>query len=264
MKLIDQIGITHIFENSPIRIVSLVPSHTDTLFEMGLEDCIFGITKFCVHPKHFKKSKKIVGGTKSVHFDKILSLNPDIIICNKEENTLEMVTELRKIAKVWVTNVIDFDDNKQMIIDFGNIFNKRVEAEKIVDTIDCAMHDFQNTINNKGVLKVAYFIWKNPWMVVGGNTYVNSLLKMNGLRNIYAEKPERYIEIELQNINTDGQPDLIFLSSEPFPFKNEDASELAQFSQNAKIIFVDGEMFSWHGTRLLVALEYFRTLQNLL
>jgi iron complex transport system substrate-binding protein len=262
MELIDQIEVTHFFEKPPTRIVSLVPSHTDTLFEMGLEDCIVGITKFCVHPKHFKKTKKIVGGTKSIHIDKILALNPDIIICNKEENTLEMVLELKKICKVWVTNIINLADNKQMILDFGAIFNKGAAAKKMVVQIDFAIENFKITTKNRPLLKVAYFIWKNPWMVAGGNTYVNSLLKLNGLDNVCANKPERYPEIQLKNIDLNHDLDLVFLSSEPFPFKQEDAFEIEQFTHHAKTIFVDGEMFSWHGTRLLQALDYFKILQK--
>lgn len=109
----DQLGTTHTFETAPKRIVSLVPSLTELLYDLGLEENIVGITKFCVHPFHFKSTKKIVGGTKNVHVEKIRLLQPDIIIANKEENTQEIVAELAKICPVWVTDIITLEDNYQ-------------------------------------------------------------------------------------------------------------------------------------------------------
>ena len=117
----DQLGTTHTFENTPKRIVSLVPSQTELLFDLGLEENIIGITKFCVHPTHLRSEKAMVGGTKNIKFDKIKALQPDIIICNKEENTKEIVAQLSQICPVWVTNIVSVEDNLQMITDFGNI-----------------------------------------------------------------------------------------------------------------------------------------------
>jgi ABC-type Fe3+-hydroxamate transport system substrate-binding protein len=257
----DQLGTLHRFENTPKRIVSLVPSQTELLYDLGLEDAIVGITKFCVHPVHFKATKQIIGGTKQVKFDKIRALHPDIIIANKEENTLEMVEELSAICPVWVTNVITLEDNFQMIADFGQLFNKRTEAQKWMDKINFTFQDFQNFIKDKPVKKVAYFIWANPYMVAGKETFINELLKLNHYKNIYEQKG-RYPEIELKKIRMEGDPDLVFLSSEPFPFKDEHAFEIGRFTQQAKTIFVDGEYFSWHGSRLVKAFEYFKKLHQ--
>jgi iron complex transport system substrate-binding protein len=257
----DQLGTLHRFENTPKRIVSLVPSQTELLFDLGLEDAIVGITKFCVHPVHFKATKQIIGGTKQVKFDKIRALHPDIIIANKEENTLEMVEELSAICPVWVTNVITLEDNFQMIADFGQLLNKRTEAQKWMDKINFAFQDFRNFIKDQPVKKVAYFIWANPYMVAGKETFINELLKLNHYKNIYEQKG-RYPEIELKKIRMEGDPDLVFLSSEPFPFKDEHAFEIGRFTQQAKTIFVDGEYFSWHGSRLVKAFEYFKKLHQ--
>ncbi|MDR6843719.1 helical backbone metal receptor [Flavobacterium granuli] len=257
----DQIGITHTFNSSPKRIVSLVPSQTELLYDLGLENSIVGITKFCVHPYHFKSTKKIVGGTKNVHYDKIRLLEPDIVICNKEENTQEMVDELRKICPVWVTNIATLDDNCQMITDFGRIFDKRTEARKWNDKLTFALSDFKNFIKEIPVRRVAYFIWKNPYMVAGSGTFIDELLKLNRFQNHFATK-ERYPEIELNKIEEVGDLDLILLSSEPFPFKAEDGYEIAKATHNAQAILVDGEMFSWHGSRLLKALDYFKYLHS--
>lgn len=255
-QLKDQIGTLHSFETTPKRIVSLVPSQTELLYDLGLEESIVGITKFCVHPFHFKSTKKIVGGTKSVHFDKIRLLEPDIIICNKEENTLEMVEELREICPVWVTNISTLEDNFQMITDFGQIFDKRTEARKWNDKLAFALSDFKKFIKDIPFRKVAYFIWKNPYMVAGAGTFIDEMLRLNHFQNHFVS--ERYPEVELEKLDVENKLDLILLSSEPFPFKAEDGYEISKSAQNAQAILVDGEMFSWHGSRLLKAFDYFK------
>ena len=259
--LIDQLGISHSFETAPKRIISLVPSQTELLYDLGLEERIMGVTKFCVHPYHFKATKKIVGGTKKVHFEKIRLLQPDIIICNKEENTKEIVDELRKICPVWVTDITTIEDNFQMITDFGQLFNCRTEAQKWNDKLAFALSDFKNFIQDKPVKKAAYFIWKKPFMVAGSANFINELLQLNHFQNIYDNKG-RYPEIELKKMRLEGDPDLVFLSSEPYPFQEEDAFEIGRFTHHAKTIFVDGEMFSWYGSRLLKAFDYFKKIHQ--
>lgn len=243
------------------KIISLVPSLTETLCDLGLEDSLVGITKFCVHPKHLKATKTIVGGTKNVRFEKIKSLNPDIIIANKEENTLEMVLELEKICPVLVTEIYTIEDSVQVIEQFGELFQKRVEAQKWVGKIQSSLKGFELIVENVSERRVAYFIWANPYMVAGSNTYINSLLTLNKFKNIFALKEERYPEIELRKIRLEGDPELVLLSSEPFPFKDEHAFEIGRFAHHSKTIFVDGEMFSWYGTRLIKAFDYFKKLQ---
>lgn len=259
MQMHDQIGQTFDFENVPRRIVSLVPSQTELLYDLGLEENIVGITKFCVHPYHLKSTKTIVGGTKKIHVDKIKSLDPDIIIANKEENTLEIVTELQKICPVWVTNIITIADNFQMITDFGQLFNRRTDAQKWNDKLAFGYRDFQTYVKDRPIRKVAYFIWRNPWMVAGSDNFINELLKLNRFENIYESKG-RYPEIEPKKIRLEGDPDLVFLSSEPYPFNEEHAFEIDRFTHHAKTVFVDGEMFSWYGSRLHKAFGYFRQL----
>ena len=262
MQLTDQLGIQHTVDTQLVRIVSLVPSQTELLYDLGLEDNIVGITKFCVHPVHFKATKTIVGGTKNVKFDKIKSLQPDIIICNKEENTKEIVEELSAICPVWVTDIYTIEDNLQMISDFGQLFNKRTEAQKWIDKINFAYQNFKQFIQDKPTKKAAYFIWANPYMVAGNQTFINELLQLNRFENIYKEKEGRYPEIELKKIRLEGDPDYVFLSSEPFPFKDEHAFEIGLFTHHAKTLFVDGEMFSWYGSRLLKAFAYFKVLHT--
>lgn len=259
---IDQIGNQHTFDSVPKRIISLVPSQTELLVDLGLEESIVGITKFCVHPYYIKKTKTIVGGTKTIKLDKIKALQPDIIICNKEENTKEIVEELQHICPVWVTDIYTIEDNNKMISDFGAIFNKRTDATKWIDKINFSYSDFQQFIQNKPIKKAAYFIWANPYMVAGNTTFINELLKLNRFTNIYESKEGRYPEIELKKMRLEGDPDFVFLSSEPFPFKDEHAFEIGRFTHHAKTVFVDGEMFSWYGSRLVKAFEYFKILHQ--
>lgn len=261
----DQIGNTLTFENAPKRIISLVPSQTELLYDLGLEEKIIGITKFCIHPYHLKQTKKVIGGTKKVHYEKIKLLQPDIIIANKEENTLEMVEELRKIAPVWVTNVVTIEDNFQMISDFGKLFNCRTEAQKWNNKIENAYKEFILYRQNLPTRKVAYFIWREPFMVAGSDNFINEMLQLNNFKNIYdnPEKfPARYPEIIIQKIRIQGDPEIVFLSSEPYPFKDEHAFEIGRFTHHAKTIFVDGEMFSWYGSRILKAFDYFKKLHE--
>ncbi|AWA31462.1 cobalamin-binding protein [Flavobacterium magnum] len=257
----DQLGQVFTFEKAPSRIVSLVPSQTEMLYDLGLEEQLVGITKFCVHPFHLKSTKKIVGGTKKVHVEKIRLLQPDIIICNKEENTPEIVASLRGIAPVWVTEIVTLEDSLEMISQLGMLFNRRTEARKWIDKINHAKQDFDRFVKDVPIRKAAYFIWKNPWMAVGSDNFINEMLSTNRFANIYSDKG-RYPEVHIQKIRIQGDPEIVFLSSEPYPFNEQDAFEVGRCTHHAKVVFVDGEMFSWYGTRLVKAFAYFRQLQE--
>jgi ABC-type Fe3+-hydroxamate transport system substrate-binding protein len=257
---IDVTGRVVTLEKTPKRIISLVPSQTELLYDLNLEDRIVGITKFCVHPVHFRSTKKIVGGTKTVHFDKIKELNPDFILCNKEENTKEMVVELEKIAPTYVTNIQTISDSLKSISILGDIFGKRTEATLLVSKINFCLDDFKTFIKNYPIKNAAYFIWANPWMAAGNNTFINELLKLNNFENIYANRAG-YPEVEIEKIRQEGDPEYVLLSSEPFPFKDEHAFELGRSTHHGITLFVDGEYFSWFGSRLIKAFDYFKQLQ---
>ena len=259
--LIDQLGTIYNFEKPPSRIISLVPSQTELLFDLGLEENIIGITKFCFHPKHFLKEKVKIGGTKNVNFEKIKSLNPDIIIANKEENTQKIVEELSKICPVWVTNIITIQDNLKMIYDFGELFEKQVIAQNWINKIEIGLTNFKIFIKNQPIQKVAYFIWAKPYMVAGNNNFINEMLKLNKFENVF-QNQERYPEIEIEKMQSETNVELILLSSEPFPFKENHKVEIQQFVKEAKIILVDGELFSWYGSRIIKAFDYFKVLNS--
>ncbi len=223
---------------------------------MGLKDQISGITKFCVHPQELRKETKVVGGTKQVHFDKIEALSPDIIICNKEENTREMVEQLDTIAPVWVSDIQNVEDSFEMIKVFGTIFNVSEKASEIAARIISKKNDFSEFIKNKPSKKVAYLIWKNPYMAAATNTFINTLLELNHFENVISDVGGRYPEV---GSNALKEAETVLLSSEPYPFKKTDVTELENRLQK-EVRLVDGEYFSWYGSRLLYAFDYFKGL----
>ena len=262
MKFKDQLNRDLHLDSFPQRIVSLVPSQTELLVDLGLEENIIGITKFCVHPTHLKKSKTIVGGTKKVNYKKIIALNPDIIICNKEENTEEIVSELEKKFSVYVSDVVTIEDAFNMLLDFGKIFNNKPIVNQLINNSQSKLNTFNDFMKQQSSKRVAYFIWTKPWMVAGGNNYINTILKLNKFENIFENAPDRYLEVYIEyltDLNPELKPELILLPSEPFSFKEEHVEKLKKYI-DCQFVFVDGEMFSWYGSRLLKALDYFKEL----
>lgn len=256
----DQIGRVLRFENLPKRIVSLVPSQTELLCDLGLEHQLVGVTKFCVHPEYIKSQSTIVGGTKQIHLDKIRELKPDIILCNKEENTKTIVEACEKVCPVHVSDIFTVNDSIELIKQYGALFDKQTKAEEFILSIRKKLEEFNRFIENKPLKKVAYFIWKNPWMVAGNNTLINHLLQLNKFENVYGHLA-RYPEIALEGSNPNAEVELVLLSSEPFPFSEKHINEVQQFYPNATILLVDGEMFSWYGSRLVKAFGYFKKLR---
>lgn len=259
MKFQDQIGRVLELKKTPKRIICLVPSLTELLFDLGLEDCIVGITKFCVHPEHLKQIKAIVGGTKNINVDKIKDLNPDIILCNKEENSKEIVKICEEIAPTHVSEIFTLTDNLKLINQYGTIFNKERKAIEIIRKINFKLTEFRKFIKNKEVKKVVYLIWKDPWMAAGNTTFIDHLLQLNKFENLY-QNEARYPEVHPKKMKQKVNLDFILLSSEPYPFKEKHILEIKKITPKVKTILVDGEMFSWTGSRLLKAFDYFKTL----
>ncbi|WP_396596238.1 ABC transporter substrate-binding protein [Dokdonia sp. R86516] len=258
MHITDQIGTRLAFDRTPQRIVSLVPSQTELLVNLGLEDHIVGVTKFCVHPLHLRGEKEVVGGTKQVDFAKITALQPDIILCNKEENTKEIVERLQAITSVHTSDIITVQESLELILQYGVIFKKEKEAQQLATAITKERTDFLKEMKKSTQNSVGYFIWKEPMMVAGGDTFINTLLEEAGFTNAFTSVEGRYPEVQAKQL---VDLDYIFLSSEPFPFKEE---HIALFKKNttARVVLVDGEYFSWYGSRLLNAYAYFRDLRS--
>lgn len=243
-----------------LKIISLVPSLTELLIDLGLEKNVVGITKFCIHPKGLRKSKTIVGGTKNIQLEKIKNLQPNIILCNKEENTKEIVAQCQKIAQTHVSDIVTLQDALELIELYGKLFSCKEKATEIVLQIKSEKENFKSFIKEQSTLKVAYFIWKSPWMVAANNTFINHLLQLNKFENVY-QQINRYPEIDVDKL-ANTKPDLVLLSSEPYPFKEKHVSLLKEKLPNTKIILVDGEFFSWYGSRLLYAFQYFTNLRK--
>lgn len=236
-----------------MKIISLVPSITETLFDFGLDETrIIGRTKFCVHPVDLVKKVEIVGGTKNLNIEKIRALKPEIIIANKEENQKTQVEELMKHADVWLTDIETLADNEKFLTDLGKLLNKE---EKAADFNLRIRNVFEGNIVSQPI-KVAYLIWKNPYMSVGGDTFISNVIEKLGLVNLLTNET-RYPEISIAKMQ---EADYIFLSSEPFPFRQQHIDELQAQLPNQKIILVDGEAFSWYGTHLAKCAVYYREL----
>lgn len=256
-QYIDQLGRTIELKQTPKKIVSVVPSQTELLFDLGLDEEVIGITKFCIHPEHWFKTKTRVGGTKQLQLEKIKELQPDLIIANKEENVQSQIEELAKDFPVWVTDVNNLNDALKMIESVGEIVNKQFKAKQVTDRIK---ENFAQLQTSNSQLQTCYLIWKEPYMTVGGDTFINDMLSRAGFQNLFGHQT-RYPEVTIEQLQT-LNCQLLLLSSEPFPFKQKHIDELEPQLPGTKICLVDGEMFSWYGSLLLKAPSYFQQLQN--
>jgi len=249
-------------EQKPQRIVSLVPSQTELLFHLGLREEVVGITKFCVHPAEWFRTKTRIGGTKTLDVEKIKLLQPDLILANKEENIQEQVEELAKHFPVWVSDVNTLEDALDMINAVGEITGRNEEAARLIQQIQTGFAGLQTPPFDKlrTKLQTAYLIWKEPYITVGGDTFIHDLLTRAGFENIFQNK-SRYPTITIEELPIAGCQ-LLILSSEPYPFRQKHIEELQRHLPNTKIILADGEMFSWYGSRLLHAPAYFSQLRE--
>jgi len=254
----DQLGSSVRISFPPQRIVSLVPSQTELLADLGLVDQVVGITKFCIHPERWQKAKTIVGGTKKFDFDRIRSLQPDLIIGNKEENYQEGIQTLTAQFPVWMSDIVTLPDAMDMIRKVGQITNTAFKSEKISTDIESSF----SKLNKLPSLRTLYLIWKSPWMAAAPGTFIHEMMNLSGLVNCF-DRETRYPELNTEQIKR-LNPELILLSSEPYPFKEKHIEELQQLCPDAKILLVDGEMFSWYGSRLLKFPGYLENLRKVL
>ncbi len=236
-----------------MKVISLVPSITEALFDLGLtEKEVIGRTKFCIHPEEKVRNVEIIGGTKNLNLEKIKALKPDLILANKEENVKDQVEVLMKDFKVIVYNTETIEDNYYLVKNLGLLFNKEERAQlfnlKIYEVLNLAKIDKK--------IKAAYLIWKNPYMTIGSDTFIHNILSEIGFENIFKNQT-RYPEIQVEDL---AEADVIMLSSEPFPFKEKHITELKEFYPDKKIIIVDGEAFSWYGTHIAKCEDYFKKL----
>ena len=253
MAIVDMTGRRIHLPPIPQRIISLVPSQTELLYDLGLQDRVVGITKFCVHPNIWFRTKTRVGGTKQLHPKIINNLHPDLIIANKEENDKEQIEALSQKYPVWISDIKSLQDALFMIESIGQITATASAAQQIATTIKT---QFSTLTQTQTPLKVAYFIWKDPWMCAGGDTFINAIIEAMGWVNV-CKHQLRYPQVNLNEL----QADVCLLSSEPFPFKEKHLLQLNASYPHTKFQLVDGEMFSWYGSRLLHTPNYLKSLQ---
>ncbi len=259
MQFTDQLGRSVFLKKFPGRIISCVPSQTELLCDLGLEDRLAGITKFCVHPAGLLKKKPVIGGTKNLRMDKIISLQPDLIIANKEENIKEQIEQLAGQFPVWISDVNTLSDALMMIESIGAITNTTATAQSILSVIAAEKQQFTERVPHKK-RRVLYLIWKDPYMAAGGNTYIHEMLYQSGFENA-AGALMRYPTLSVDAMRK-LEPDTILLSSEPYPFRETHKEEMQALFPGVKIVLADGQMFSWYGSRLQYCWKYFTSLRE--
>ncbi len=248
MEIVDDIGQKITLDKSHLRCVSLVPSITELLVDLGVE--LIGRTKFCIHPASIKETVPQIGGTKNPRIEDILGLDPEIIIANKEENRKEDVEALARKVPVFTTDVRNLQDNIRLIDSMAQIFGKEKEAE----ILKSELLDLLDLESSQPSVPSLYMIWKEPWMAAGGDSFIDDVMQKIGLQNVLQESI-RYPslkESEIQELN----PSLVLLSSEPYPFGEKNIEEIRDLLPQAKVILVDGEAFSWYGSRIIKKAPY--------
>ncbi|WP_076381181.1 ABC transporter substrate-binding protein [Filimonas lacunae] len=248
----DQLGRTVMQLHAPQRIVSLVPSLTELLYTLQLEQEVVGITRFCIHPSHWRQQKANIGGTKQVHVQQVQALQPHLVIASKEENIKEQVEDISSFAAVWVSDINNYHQALDAILSIGEMCNKQQAALQLVTHIQ---QQFAEISTVEQPMSAAYLIWKDPYMTVGGDTFIHDMMQRCGLQNIFSHctrYPTTTVE-ELQQSSCQ----VVILSSEPYPFREKHLADLQQQLPGKKIILANGEMFSWYGSRMLQAPAYF-------
>lgn len=250
----DQMGRTVEIPQPVRRIVSLVPSQTELLADLGLAGSLVGVTKFCVHPKGLKEQAGQIGGTKTVKVDKVVALQPDLVIGNKEENLQSDIEALEQHVPVWMSDIHDLESALDMIRHIGELTETTEATDKMMQDIRQNFSQLNAFTESERSIRTLYLIWRKPYMAAGKGTFIDDCLSRCGLENCLQET--RYPEVDVTAVD----PELILLSSEPYPFKEIHITELQQHFPQAKIVLVDGEYFSWYGSRMLAAPAYFRQL----
>lgn len=226
----------------------MVPSITETLCFIGLSDQIVGVTKFCIHPSEIKKKSHIIGGTKNPNIKKILTLQPDIIIANKEENRQEDIDVLGQHIPVYTSDIKTSYDHIRFVTDIQSIF-PNAATKNLLDKLTAIL-----PYQERRMIKSCYLIWKDPWMSIGNDTFIHHMMEKYGFENVFGNL-QRYPILSLEDIKA-VSPEVIFLSSEPFPFKEKHIALLQEEFPNIIIKLADGELFSWYGPKMLEAHDY--------
>jgi iron complex transport system substrate-binding protein len=241
-----------------VRLVSLCPSLTELVFDLGRGDDLVGRTKFCVHPAGRVEHVESVGGTKNPKVARIIELAPDLVLLNEEENRREDAAALTAAGvRCHVSFPRTVDETAQMVRDIGAVLERHGEAARIASEIEHRAARVRESARGLPSVRYAYLIWRNPWMVAGGDTFVTAMLALPGGSNVFADHPDRYPTLTPGEIAA-ADPDVVLLSSEPFPFKEKHADELTAATgfPRERMRLVDGEYLTWHGSRTPDGVDY--------
>jgi ABC-type Fe3+-hydroxamate transport system substrate-binding protein len=256
----DQVGYQIKLKSEVNSIVSTVPSQTELLFDLGLGSKVKGVTRFCVHPKNAVADIPKIGGTKNLDIEKIREINPDIIIGNKEENIKEQVKKLKTDFPVWLSDIKSTRDALDMMTEIGEITQTKGKAVELVNEIQQLLNELAE-IGSDRKRKALVFIWKNPYMVAGRDTYMHELLKLLGYETAIHRDDERYPQVTMDQVE-ESEPDLLLFTSEPFPYSSRELQIFQEKIPNCKKLIVNGEYFSWYGSRMRKSFQYFKQLKR--
>lgn len=256
----DQLGRSICLSSPAKRIVSLVPSQTELLYDLGLEEETLGITRFCIHPRSWFRTKTRVGGTKDLHLDLIRALQPDLILANREENRRQQVEALMEEFPVWVSDVSNLGGARDLIVQVAALTGRESRGARILRDLDQAWAELEGWLEPRLLPGsrplTAYLIWKNPWMAAGRDTFISAIMERAGFLNYFSGRV-RYPVIDLEQMES-GDPELLLLSSEPYPFREAQRAELSLRFPRSRVLLVDGTLFSWYGSRLIQTPGYLK------
>lgn len=245
-----------------MRIVSLCPSLTELVYDLGCGPELVGITEYCVHPAQALQTVEAVGGTKTPDVRRIVALAPDLVLLNEEENRREDAAALVAAGVRCHTSMPrDCAETADMVRSIASALQRPQEGQRIANAIERRAGRVQARARSARAIRFAYLIWRKPWMSVNRDTFASNLLCQAGGINVFADCAERYPEISAEQLCT-ARPERVFLCSEPFPFQNRHGDELAALTGLARSAFVlaDGEYLSWHGSRTPDGIDYAESL----
>ncbi len=259
MTVNDQLGRKLSVNGSPKRIISLVPSITELLHYFGLDEYVVGVTNFCVHPTSWRKNKSRLGGTKDPDLARIKTLKPDLIICNKEENRKEDVLNLAEEFPVYISDVKTIQDAQNLIADIGSICDVCDRSVDLNEQITVQLNRLSANLFPK--ITVSYIIWNDPIFTIAHGTFIFNMLQLVRLEQLSYPSKTNYPQVTQQQLSQ-SKPELILLSSEPYPFKNLHLKKWKAKFPESKVLRVDGEYCSWYGSRMLSGMKYLEDLRN--
>ena len=256
--LTDHFGTIHAPAGPSARIVSLVPSLTELLFDLGLGEQLVGRTRYCVHPADRVDGTAVIGGTKAIDPEVMRSLNATHAVVNVDETPKDVADELTAMGvSVIVTHPSSVEDNPSLFRLFGEIFERRQQAETLCQRFDQALQDLKQTATALPAGRVLYLIWRKPWMTISSDTYIANTLRLVNWRTLGHDPDVRYPEISLEDVMKSGI-DLALFSTEPFPFTGKHRAQFhRQFPKfTGQSAIIDAEMVSWYGSRAIPGLRY--------